>query len=44
MLKGSEEQQMNAIHIMQIRKNQQEKLYPLVKWAGLQALVDYNEI
>lgn len=44
MLKGNEDQKRNAIHILETRKNQQDKLYPLVKWAGLQALVDYSEI
>lgn len=44
MLKGSEDQKRNAIHILETRKNQQDKLYRLVKWAGLQALVDYSEI
>lgn len=44
MLKGNEEERRNAVYILQTRKDQQQDLYPLIVWAGLQSLVNYEEI
>lgn len=44
MLKGNEEDRRHAVYILQSRKDQQQDLYPLITWAGLQSLVNYEEV
>jgi len=44
LVKGSEEDRLNAKRILESRKDLQNELLPIAVWGGLSHLIDYNEI